>query len=381
MTYIIIWFISGIVYTATLRRAVLFTRFSIISFFSLIKIKEGSPLWFYLITPAILLFAFTTPPLISILTSIAFTCLIVLTLKTSHPNLKLSVVFFLLLKRNLIYLIKARETIYIRDRPLRMLKKRVSLASLILLLLVFVIYSSYRDFFILAALIFTLCTTYTTGILLRFGISMISLNFLSPLIELKHPYKPSLVTSLSRALKSKIDNHPLKATIQEDFFEDNLQRGDFYLAYPLFFKVSTPEGIKIDPNVEKKNIWHLVRWESALSKQTGSAASRWRTIFDFKTTHIKRRVHRIHTPLIPVFSDQLYSDIVSQGLVCFNPFNQAPFWRPYIILTEFLGWDKDEVKEERLNEIEEEDWQCSLNRTLSLHLSRGSPPQSHSIWW
>lgn len=140
-----------------------------------------------------------------------------------------------------------------------MLKKRISLASLILSLLVFIIYFSYRDFFILAVLTFTLCTAHIAGILLGFGLSMASLNSLNPLIELRHPYKPPFASSLRRALKKKIDSHPLKATIQEDFFEDNLQRGDFYLAYPLFFKVNTPEGIKIDPDLEKKNIWHLIR--------------------------------------------------------------------------------------------------------------------------
>jgi hypothetical protein len=242
--------------------------------FSLVKTKEGSPLWLYLLTPPILLFALIAPFLISTLVSIAFTCVVTLALKSSYPNLKLIAVFFLLIKKNLIYLIKARETLYIQDRPLYMLKKTISLASLILLLLMLVIYFSYRDFFILRALTFTFYTAYTTGTLLRFGLSTISLNFLNPLVELRHPYKPSFVSSLRRALKKKIDSHPLKATIQEDFFEDNLQRGDFYLVYPLFFKVDTPQGIKIDPSVEKKNIWHLVRWESALSKQTGSATSR-----------------------------------------------------------------------------------------------------------
>jgi hypothetical protein len=254
MTHIITWLILRIVNVATFRRVILFTGFSVISLFTLLKVKEERLFWLYLIIPAILLLALTAPSLISILMSIAFTCVTVLALKPSHPSLKLSAIFFLLVKSNLIYLIKIRETLYIRGHLLRMLKKRISLASFISLLLLFVIYFSYRDFFILIALTFALYTAYTTGTLLRFGFSMVSLRFLNPLIKLRHPYKPSFVSSLSRVLKKKIDSHPLRATIQEDFFEDNLQRGDFYLAYPLFFKVDTPKDIKIDPSLEKRNI-------------------------------------------------------------------------------------------------------------------------------
>lgn len=165
-------------------------------------------------------------------------------------------------------------------------------------------------------------------------------------------FTPSI--SFALFLKKKIDSHPLNAIIEETFFEDNLQIGEFFLVYPLFFKVSSPSNY---PSIEQEILatWHIIRWESAFSKQSGSASSRWTRIFDLKFTPIPSSTHSIHIPLIPIFNEELFSSLESVNLPTFNPFNQPPEWRSYDILTSLLGWSEEEKKEERLIEIEEED--------------------------
>jgi hypothetical protein len=127
------------------------------------------------------------------------------------------------------------------------------------------------------------------------------------------------------------------------------------VAYPIFFKAPLPKGISLSVDDEIIILWHTIRWESAFSKQTGSAASRWSSLYGLNFSSIPRSIHSVHTPLIPIYNEEIFLAFTQFNLPTFDPFNQPPEWRPYDIVTSLLGWREEEKKEERLVEIEEED--------------------------
>lgn len=369
MLYTLIWIASTIFNLTLYVGEFIFVGFSIFSVYVLLKERKTLTWLYFTLLPA-WGFLLILPPIILLIITILVISLVLFFISPSYPNHTFKAIFFELLKENLISLIILWEIIYIPDNTFSRLKKTLLFTFFFFAPLIFIIFFTFHNLFILLILLITFSTAFFFGMLSRFLIQFIKF-YPDSKILLVHPYQPKNINRFGKALKLISQKHPLGATIQEDFFDDNLQIGDFYLVYPLFFRV----GRHLDPpfsiDNEIKNIWHLIRWESAFSKQTGSAASRWSSIFDLKVAYIDSRVHRIHTPLIPVYNADLYNQLEAQGLICFDPFNQAPFWSPYIITTNLLDWKLDELNEERLNEIEEEDWQCSLIRTLSLHLRRG----------
>jgi len=376
MLYLTIWIIQGIA-------NILFKIFLICIFFFLVgsanfilsDLKTKSILILfviqlfiiYLSQPSYIFFIYSL-----ILLSIFFTLLY------KKINLTPKISFWILLKESLSVLITIREFSFIPDKLYFFLSGLKNYFLIFLFFLFFILFSTYHHLVILSTLIFTALTAIFIGLSIKFFTVLIfSSNSEKPdrhnLIYSLDDKKNTPIFIFTSFLKKKIDSHPLNAIVEETFFEDNLQIGEFFLVYPIFFKASPPSPYLFNQEEEILKIWHLIRWESALSKQSGSAASRWFSLFDLKSSYMRRRVNSIHTPLIPVYRDELFQELKSFNLPCFDPFNQPPLWSPYLILTSILNWETDQINEERLNEIEEEEWQCSLFRTSSLHLDRGIP--------
>lgn len=253
-------------------------------------------------------------------------------------------------------LIKLRETIFISDKNyfrIKALKYYITFSFLLVLVLLFASFYQLTVFF---SVLSCLLTAILLGLSLRFFSSLISFPFYNPYFS----SPPGLITSRPSShqfaifLKDKINSHPLNAIVEERFYEDNLQIGDFFVSYPLFFKASSLNSPFSSTEDEIMNLWHTIRWESAFSKQTGSAASRWSSLYGINSS-IPARAHSVHTPLIPVFRSEIFEEIKKNKLPVFDPFNQPPEWSPYFIAISFLNWTDDEIKEERLSEIEEED--------------------------
>ena len=266
-------------------------------------------------------------------------------------------VFWKLIKENLIIAIKIRELFFMPDRTYFFLKYLKPYITISIFFLLFLIFFSYHHLFIINLLTFFTLTSILTGFTLSFFSTFFSL-IIKPSNFNKRNYlnaSPNPYDNFSLFLKRIIETHPLNAIIEESFFEENLQIGEFYLVYPIFFKAEHPSQNNFDAEQEILNVWHLIRWESALSKQTGSAASRWSSLYSLNIMTTERNTHSIHTPLIPIYSEEFFAALVSAKLPYFDPFNQPPFWSPYLIITSFLDWKEDEIKEERLNEIEEEE--------------------------
>ena len=382
MLYLTFWFLQGFALLLLKISLLIYSLFLIGALFTFLKTSKFFFL-FYLLFSVNTIILITLPPLIYLALSLPlfFILYIVEPSPSNSPKIKILKLF----SKNLELAIKIREILHIPDHLYFKLSYLKLPFSLSFSLFFGVIFLSYHHVFILVTSFTLIITAWLLGSSFSFFSQFIYFLFQSPS---NTPYShfstnQSPLLMYAEFLSNKIKTHPLEAIVEEIFFEDNLQIGDFYLVYPIFFKATPLQPGLLTPEQEAFNIWHLIRWESALSKQTGSAASRWSSLFDIKSTPIQRRVHSIHTPLIPVYREELYSHLLHLNLPTFDPFNQPPNWRPYLILIQSLNWDDNEVKEERLKEIEEEDWQCSLHRTSSLHLDRGnnSPEPSTRIWW
>lgn len=349
MLYLTIWFIHGIfnLFFKVFLTAFCFFLSSSFSFIFNIKKLYFLSYFSWLIFP--LIFVTQTPNtffLFSISIFLANSILVIKLIK--FQNLKS--VFWFLNKQALIKAIKIREIIFISDWIYFFLLKIKNYFFFFFFLLLFIIFCSFHQLFITLTFLFFILSAILRGLSLRFFS-----NFISLLIYKPQPKKPSNSPSLPALLKEIIDSHPLNATIEESFFEDNLQIGEFFLVYPIFYKAHHPSPDLLTYEQEIINVWHLIRWESALSKQTGSAASRWSSLFSINSIPAQGRIHSIHTPLVPIYRDKLFSIIILNNLPYFDPFNQPPNWSPYLIITHFLRWDEDDINEERINEIEEEE--------------------------
>lgn len=380
MLYLTLWFLQGLLSLLFNIFLILYSLFFITALFSLIKPQKFFPL-FYLFPPLSLILFFSLPSLLYFSISLPF--FFTFFLLESTPLLPIKIKLWTFIKKNLKLIITLREIAYLSDQIYYFLTRIKSFFTLSFSLLILILFISYHHLFLLLLISSLTITASLLGFTLRFFATLSSLPFTKsfhkePLNSSLYPKTPSLL--FINFLKAKSDSHPLNALIEENFFEENLQIDDFYLVYPIFYKATLPSPNSLSLEKEIFNIWHLIRWESALSKQTGSAASRWSSLFSLGSAPIHSRVHSIHTPLIPIYNEELFSLLCDLNFPHLNPFNQPPNWSPYLILISFLNWEDDEVKEERLKEIEEEDWQCSLNRTSSLHLDRGSlPPRAIKI--
>lgn len=369
MLYITLWFLKSTISLLLKLLFIIYLVFLLTALFSWLRdLKAG--ILFFLCLPFIIIFLFSLP--LSYFFGLSLPLFLILFLLDPTPLSSPQKKIWSFFNRNLKIIIKAREIIYIPDQLYFFISKLKSFFLFISSSVLIIIFFSYHQAFLFLSFIFFTLTASLIGYSLGSIFNLFFMAFSSPTSEsppLSNATSPSLL--FSKLLKYKINNHPLNAVVEETFFEDNLQIGDFYLVYPIFYKSSLPPSIDLSLEKEISSLWHLIRWESALSKQTGSAASRWSSIFSLRSSPAKGNAYSIHTPLIPIYSEELYLNLISLGLPHFDPFNQAPNWSPYLTLVLFLGWNDDEIKEERLKEIEEEDWQCSLNRTSSLHLDRG----------
>ena len=183
------------------------------------------------------------------------------------------------------------------------------------------------------------------------------------------------------SLISRCNQSPIKAVVEEDFFDDLLDIEEPFSAYPIFFKSDFP--VFISREEELTTLWYIVRWESTLSKHSGLTTHLWSLATKSPLTSAPNFTFSTHTPLIPILSEDLFLKIKKINLPTIDVALIPPTWDPYIYITNHYNWPKSAVKPERVNEIEEEDWQCSLNRTLSLHLSRRTIPHclTTRIWW
>jgi hypothetical protein len=370
MLYLIIWCIKGII-RILLKIFFIFLNYFFMCSTSYILKKESITVLSILIPITILLLYIIQSDyniyfLLSLLTLVT---LVYISHNYSKNPLQ---VFWKLSSVTLKTTIKVREHLFISDWLYFFLKSLKLYVLLLISVLLFIMFCSYHHLFVLIFLSFFTLTAGLLGYATRFFFQFFFLTNYFSCSRLPTKRNISSYKNFSIFLKKKILNHPLNAIVEESFFEDNLQIGEFYLVYPIFFKSRHPFPDSTTPQQEILNSWHLIRWESALSKQTGSASSRWSSLYTLKSIPERGRIHSIHTPFIPIYSEEFFSELEAAGLPCFNLFIQPPLWNPYLIITSFLNWKKDEVKEERLNEIEEDEWQYSLNRTSSLHLDRGS---------
>lgn len=381
MLYILLLFIHGIISITLKILLLLYLIFLTSAIFSTLKSLKIQFLFFIFPILLFFLFLFTSSLNLFLFTLPIFMFVFLLEpTPLSSPQIKLWSLF----NKNLKLIIKFREIIYISDRLFNLWRSLKRLLLFLFLSLLIALFITYHQALLFVSVFSLISTASFAGLSLAFFSNLFSWIVFPKSAPNFLPYRtPPLsntppIVLFSQFLKTEINNHPLNALVEESFFEDNLQIGDFYLVYPIFYKASPPPSFNISLENEILNTWHLIRWESALSKQTGSAASRWSSLFSLRSAPIHRNAHSIHTPLIPIYREELYSSLLKLGLPNTDPFNQPPNWRPYLILVEFLNWKDDEIKEERLKEIEEEDWRCSLNRTSSLHLDRGTySPEPH----
>lgn len=278
----------------------------------------------------------------------------ILIIFTFPPNYSIKVNSIKLFIESVIILIKIREIIFISDKNYFRLKSLKLNTFLFFVLLSTIIFISFYQLTIFFLILGCSLTAILLGLSLRFFSSLFSFPFSSPPISSEPDSFGTSPHQFAAFLKLKIDSHPLNAMIEENFYEDNLQIGDFFLSYPLFFKASPLNSPFSSPEEEIISLWHTIRWESAFSKQTGSAASRWSSLYGINSS-IPTRAHSVHTPLIPVFRNEIFDELKKNKLPVFDPFIQPPEWNPYFLVISFLNWSEDEIKEERLIEIEEED--------------------------
>lgn len=173
-------------------------------------------------------------------------------------------------------------------------------------------------------------------------------------------------------INTRKNTHPVKAPIDERIFDEIINIDDPYLVYPVFFK-SKSNLSPYNKEEERLQIWNIVRWNSALSKPSGFIQC---PPFLDK----EKSIINLYITFIPVFSDSVWRDINKLGLPTRDLISQPPFWSPFIIAETKYKWPKDLCTYERLNEIEEEDCQCSLNRTSSLHLERRTLPHCQPVF-
>lgn len=107
-----------------------------------------------------------------------------------------------------------------------------------------ILFLDQSQLFILTIGLFILASFSILGSSIRFFYAIFfyspSQQFFSKPINLITPSNP-LAKNLSILSKS----HHMGAIMEETFYEDNLQMGDFFLTYPIFFKASLPESISI----------------------------------------------------------------------------------------------------------------------------------------
>lgn len=200
-------------------------------------------------------------------------------------------------------------------------------------------------------------------IIISFATLFIS-RLLSIIIYL-FPYKKTTLPAFSSSpqlINFLIATHPINAPIDERIFDEIINIEDQYLVYPIFFKskIYIPN---ISQQAHQLHIWNIVRWNSALSKPSGFI-----TCPSYKKN--QNAIINLYIAFIPIFSESLWKEINKLNLPTIDLIAQSAFWSPFIIAKTLYKWPRNLSTYERLNEIEEEDCQCSLNRTSSLHLER-----------
>ena len=145
--------------------------------------------------------------------------------------------------------IKARRVLHVPDRPYFFLRRLKNTSLVILSFFLALIFCSSHQIFIIILITACSSTAVLAGISARFFTSIISLPFSRPPPS-SLPFLVSSPSDFALFLKRKMDSHPLEAIIEESFYEDNLQIGDFFLAYPIFFKTYSP-GLAIPSTDEE----------------------------------------------------------------------------------------------------------------------------------
>ena len=174
------------------------------------------------------------------------------------PKIKISKLIVTSLK----IAISLRENLHIPDSTYFALRRLKSLLFSSLFALLTLIFCSSHQIFILTLTIICSITAILLGLSIRFYSSLISLPFSSYYTHSPNYIPPknfSSATQFANFLKNKINSHPLNAIIEESFYEDNLRIEEFFIAYPLFFKVSLPNSINPSIDEEIISLWHTIR--------------------------------------------------------------------------------------------------------------------------
>lgn len=348
--------IQGIVFTTYKLSVFVVTIFLILRFFSINTINQ------YQITlnkflGVILAILYCTLPRLTILLIFPVTSFLIYyqdTTTNKHPEL----VFWKCLLENTKLLIKIYTSITIPSTQQSTTKKIVKIIILVCITstLRLIFMSKYQIYTTLLMLYCSLLA-FLSRITLIFYLSLIIPNDTKIKVPNSNNQDPKSTPEKEFVafLKSYSSNNSLKATVEELFYEENLQIGNFFLAFPIFYKANPPKYFKPSPPQELKQIWHTIRWESTFSKQIGSGTDWWTLENPQNKTNPPDRVHSIHIPVIPVYSDKLFQALKEQNFPTFNPFDLKTKWTPYQILTSRNLRDLAKIKEERPNEIEEED--------------------------
>lgn len=136
-----------------------------------------------------------------------------------------------------------------RDKINKIINTLLKSSTLFIIALLFVLYASQSQASTLIMLLFCIMTFSLSGISLRFLYSLLNLKpYSSSNLRLTPIHPPT--ASFANFLQQKANSHPLKAIAEESFYEDNLQIGDFFIVYPIFFKASAPKKFSISTELE-----------------------------------------------------------------------------------------------------------------------------------
>lgn len=347
--------IQGIVFVTYKLSIFIITIFLILRFFSINPINRYQIILNKFLG-VILAILYYTLPRLTILLIFPLTSFFIYYQDTTinkHPEL----VFWKCLLENTKLLIKLYTSVTIPSTQQSITKKIVKITILLsiasALRLIFM-----PEYQIYTTLLIIYCSllAFLSRVTLIFYLSLIipRTKIKTPVLNNRNP-ESTPQKEFVTFLKSYSSNNSLEATVEELFYEENLQIGNFFLAFPIFYKTNPPEYFKPSPAQELKQIWHTIRWESTFSKQIGSGTDWWTLENPQNKTNPPDRVHSIHIPIIPVYSDKLFQALKEQNFPTFNPFDLKTKWTPYQILTSRNLRNLAKIKEERPNEIEEED--------------------------
>ena len=334
---------------------------TISSSFLLIRSTTTKKTYVTLAATVLFLSLFITPIPYSLLI-IAFSLTFILS-KINISNKTLLHIFFL---KNFIWWVLLTADIYSYLFTVIILAQKINFILKLFLyvftsLLIIIFLKTKTIFMLLEILIFI-------TFLIRLLISTKILFPLQKQINFNFPH-----TSCQR-LSPLLNNPPLYNLIYESTFDSIIDIDSPYIVFPIFFKSSYNPNIRYEK--EYNNLWNLLRWESALSKHSGTAN------FKSSSESKRRKLVRVHITIIPIYSELLWEQLKEANIPIKHNIAQSPFWSPYSILKNFYNWPPNLISQEHINEIEEEDCQCSLNRTSSLHLDgRHMPHCQTCIWW